>query len=291
MAIQNGSHWSSAVRTVVALLCTAVATGSATADDTDVLHKKFDDLQAAVKAKDGDKLWDLLSEKSKNDSEKISKEVREAYAKANAEEKRKQEASLGLSAKELSKLSGKEFAKSASVWRKFRDLPGSKIQRVVIAGDNATVNYLETDGDREKMIFLRQGNEWKAWLILPRPVNTSVLAEPDLDAKPGSLVSVADASKHVNEKCVIEMEVKSTGKSGDLVFLNSETNFRDEKNFTIVMQKAAIEQLAQAKVADAAGHFKGKTVRVTGTIVLFREKPQIAIEDATCIQIADRVSR
>jgi hypothetical protein len=37
---------------------------------------------------------------------------------------------------------------------------------VDIQGDNATVYYLEWDGDKEKAIFVRQQGEWKAWLTM-----------------------------------------------------------------------------------------------------------------------------
>ena len=41
------------------------------------------------------------------------------------------------------------------------------------------------------------------------------------------------------------------------------------------------------KIDDPASHYKSKTVRVSGTIVLFRDKPQIAIEDVDSIKIVD----
>jgi hypothetical protein len=278
------SCWNCARIAILVLVGSSSAADRATADDTELLRKKFGEVEAAIKAKDADKLWDVLSAKSQKDAEKIANEVREAYAKASVEEKRKQEEAMGLAAKDIPQLTAKGWIKGQSVWRKFHDLPGGKILRVDVAGDNATVQYLETDGDREKMLFVKQGGEWKAWLILPRPVNAGVLAAPGGDDKAPPKVAVADAGKHVNEKCVIEMLVKSTGKASDLVFLNSEENFREEKNFTVVLRKDAVEKL-KAKIADPASHFKTKTVRVTGTIILYRDKPQIAVDDAETIQV------
>ena len=173
--LSNWNNWSFALHAIVVV---GFAASPIRADDTDLLHTKFKELQAAVQAKDADKLWDLLSSKSRNDAEKTAREMRESYAKASPIERSKQEKTLGLNGKDISQLTGKEFLKSATVWKKLRELPESKIARVVIGSDNATVHYLETDGDKEKLIFVRQDNEWKAWLILPRLVDPKVLGKP-----------------------------------------------------------------------------------------------------------------
>jgi hypothetical protein len=39
---------------------------------------------------------------------------------------------------------------------------------VDVQGDNATLHYLEPDGDKEKLIFLREAGQWKVWLTMPR---------------------------------------------------------------------------------------------------------------------------
>jgi hypothetical protein len=171
----HGAAWKNLKIVCLMLASVTGCAGSAAADDTEVLHQKFKEIQQAVKIKDAEQLWNLVSIKTQKDADKIGKEVRETYGKASSEEKRKQEQTLGLSAADFQELAGKGFVKSAGIWKKYHDLPGSSITRVTIAGDSATVNYLETDGDREKMLFLREGNEWKAWLVLPRPTNVKVL--------------------------------------------------------------------------------------------------------------------
>jgi hypothetical protein len=244
------------------------------------VRQAFTNLLAAVKTKDTDKLWALLSTKSRDDAERIAKTLREAYAKAGADDKAKQEKATGLSDTDLKDLTGKGYLKSQPFQRRYHDLPGSKLERLVVSGDNATVYYTETDGDKEKCIFLRQDGRWMAWLSIPRPSFAAPAAD---DGKPARSIALADVGKHVDEKCVVEFEVKSTGKSGDLVFLNSEPNFRDEKNFTIVLTKEATE-----KIQDAASHFKGQKVRVTGLITLYRDKPQIKVEGASNVQVVER---
>src|SRR5262245_52687424 len=110
----------------------------------------------------------------------------------------------------------------------------------------------------------------------------------DKDVKP---LSPAQAAKRLNEMCTVEMEVKSTGTSKTTVFLNSEANFRDDKNFTIVIGTKAADQLKKEKIDDPAAHFKGKTIRVTGTVTLYKERPQIRVEEAKQIMVVTKKSQ
>jgi hypothetical protein len=106
---------------------------------------------------------------------------------------------------------------------------------------------------------------------------------------PGAIGPV-EAAKKVNEQVVLEMAVKATGKArdGSRVFLNS-ASFQDADNFTVVldMRKAA-DGLKAAGAADPASYFKGKTVKVTGTVSVFRDKPQIVVEDAGQISVVEK---
>ena len=106
------------------------------------------------------------------------------------------------------------------------------------------------------------------------------------DAKP---LTVDEAAKKVNEKVTLEFEVKSTGQSSaKLTFLNSESNYRNEKNFTVVIDPKAEEKFTKAGVNDAKGFYKGKTIRVTGTVTLFQNKPQIKVDDPAQIKIVEK---
>jgi DNA/RNA endonuclease YhcR with UshA esterase domain len=110
------------------------------------------------------------------------------------------------------------------------------------------------------------------------------------DDKDTKALSPAEAAKRVGEKCTVEMEVKSVGmsKDGSVAFLNSQEDFKDEKNFTAFVGKEAVEKLKKAKVEDLAAHFKGKTVRVTGTVKLYRERPEIVVDDPEQIQVVEK---
>jgi DNA/RNA endonuclease YhcR with UshA esterase domain len=98
-------------------------------------------------------------------------------------------------------------------------------------------------------------------------------------------ITPTEAGKRVGEKVTVEMEVKSTGKSRGVFFLNSEEDYRNEKNFTGFINQDGAKRFQEAKIDDPAAHFKGKTVRITGTVKLYRDKPEIVVEDPKQVEV------
>jgi DNA/RNA endonuclease YhcR with UshA esterase domain len=94
------------------------------------------------------------------------------------------------------------------------------------------------------------------------------------DEKP---LTPAEAAKKVNEKVTVEMEVKSTGGKTSC-YLNSEADFKGAANFTVFIPEAALAKFKEAKIDDPREFYKGKVIRVTGTVTAFKDKPQIKIE-------------
>lgn len=94
----------------------------------------------------------------------------------------------------------------------------------------------------------------------------------------------AEAAKKVNEKVVVEMEVKSTGGKGN-AYLNSEEDFNSAKNFTIFIGKDHLEKFKKTGVENPRDFYKGKTIQVTGTVVLEKEKPWIKVEEPDQIKL------
>src|SRR5438132_745493 len=96
-------------------------------------------------------------------------------------------------------------------------------------------------------------------------VLVAVVATTGFADEPVKPLTPADAAKKINEKCTVEMEVKSVGmpSSGKVVFLNSEEDFKSSKNFTVMLGEKALDQLKKAKVDDVSVHYKGKTIQVT----------------------------
>jgi hypothetical protein len=77
------------------------------------------------------------------------------------------------------------------------------------------------------------------------------------------------------------MTVQATGtnRTKTMVFLNSEDDFKSERNFTVVLDLMALTKaLEEAKVTDPLRHYKGKTVKVKGVVSLFKDQPQIIVK-------------
>ena len=100
-------------------------------------------------------------------------------------------------------------------------------------------------------------------------------------------VTPAEAAKKLNEKVTVEMVVKSTG-GRENCYLNSEDDFKLDANFTVFISKDAKEKLKKAGIDNPAEFYKVKTIRVTGTVVLFEKKPRIAIAEADQIKVVDK---
>jgi DNA/RNA endonuclease YhcR with UshA esterase domain len=111
-----------------------------------------------------------------------------------------------------------------------------------------------------------------------------VLVTADGPDKP---ITPAEAAKKVNEKVTVEFQVKSVGGTTN-GYLNSETDYKDAKNFTVFLPKETIEKLKEMKINDPRAHFKDKTIRVSGTVTLYREKPQIKVEAPDQIRIVEK---
>ena len=102
-----------------------------------------------------------------------------------------------------------------------------------------------------------------------------------------SPITPAEAAKKVNEKVVVQMEVKSSG-GRDNRYLNSEEDYKDAKNFTIFIAKDDVEKFKKAGIEKPEVHFKGKTIEVSGTVVLQKEKPQIQVKELDQIKIVEK---
>jgi hypothetical protein len=100
-------------------------------------------------------------------------------------------------------------------------------------------------------------------------------------------ITPAEAAKKINEKVVVEMEVKSTG-GRENHYLNSEVDYKDAKNFTIFISKDHLEKFRKAGIEDPAEHFAGKTLQVTGMVVLEQKKPWIKVEDPDRIKVISK---
>jgi DNA/RNA endonuclease YhcR with UshA esterase domain len=109
------------------------------------------------------------------------------------------------------------------------------------------------------------------------------------DSKP---LTPEEALKKVDERVTVQMEVKSTG-GNTARYLNSDANYRSDKNFAIFIPQNALAKFHKADIDEPAQYYKGKTIQVTGTVELASSKttsnrPQIRVEDPAQIKVIDK---
>jgi DNA/RNA endonuclease YhcR with UshA esterase domain len=69
------------------------------------------------------------------------------------------------------------------------------------------------------------------------------------------------------------------------VFLDSEADHHDPNNLAVAITKSAKARFAAVTIDDPASYFKGKVIRVTGTVSLRENQPQIEVDDPDQITV------
>lgn len=104
---------------------------------------------------------------------------------------------------------------------------------------------------------------------------------------PAGVLTPAEAAKKVGDEVTVQFVVKSARRTADKsrLFLNSKANYRDEDNFTVMLTGKALE----GAYKDAEGEaLTGKTVRVKGTVQLYQNRPEIAVEDEKQVEVVGK---
>lgn len=117
---------------------------------------------------------------------------------------------------------------------------------------------------------------------------TSVVAVAGDADKP---LTAVEARKQVGKEVTVKMEVKTAKdrleKRGE-IYLDAEEDFKDEKNFAVVITKKGAASLKEAGIADPADHFKGKTITAKGTVKEVDGVPRIEIDEAKQLAVAGK---
>ena len=103
-----------------------------------------------------------------------------------------------------------------------------------------------------------------------------------------TVITPEEAAEQIDERCIVEMEVKSTGKSKGAFFLNSCKDYKDADNFAIFIGPGVANAFKNAKIDDPASYFEGKTIRVAGRVSVYQQRPEIAIASPEQIQIVEK---
>lgn len=92
-----------------------------------------------------------------------------------------------------------------------------------------------------------------------------------------------EARKKVGQRIAVEMTVRAAKdrleKRGE-IYLDSEPNFRDAKNFAVVITRTGAASLKAAGIDNPADYFRGKKIRATGTVKEVQKVPRIEINHA-----------
>jgi hypothetical protein len=100
-----------------------------------------------------------------------------------------------------------------------------------------------------------------------------------------------EARKQVGKEVTVRMTVKAAKdrleKRGE-IYLDAEEDFRDEKNFAVVITKKGAARLKEAGIADPADHFRDKTITATGTVKEVDGVPRIEIDGAKQIAVTGK---
>ena len=101
-------------------------------------------------------------------------------------------------------------------------------------------------------------------------------------------LSAPEARTRINERVTVEMPVRAAKdcQRCSLMFLDSEEDHHDAKNFAVAVTEIGKAKFREARIADPAGHFEGKTIRVTGLVIVKDNQPQIEVDDPGQIEVA-----
>jgi DNA/RNA endonuclease YhcR with UshA esterase domain len=97
-----------------------------------------------------------------------------------------------------------------------------------------------------------------------------------------------EARKQVGKEITVKMDVKAAKdrlENRGEIYLDAEENFKDEKNFAVVITKAGAASLKEAGITDPAEHFRGKTIRATGVVKVVDDVPRVEIDEAKQIEV------
>jgi len=102
------------------------------------------------------------------------------------------------------------------------------------------------------------------------------------------LLTPVEARKQIGKEITVELTVRATKdrlEKRKEIYLDSEDDFRDPKNFAIVINVQGAAKLKEKGVDDPATYYKGKTIRVRGLVRVVDDIPRILVENAEQITV------
>jgi hypothetical protein len=110
------------------------------------------------------------------------------------------------------------------------------------------------------------GAAW--WLIGPSPRTVS------------EVLSAQQASERSDQPVTVVFKVQSVGVNtrGTVFYLNSEKDYRDQKNFAVVIPRQVLDD-PEADVTRLRATYEGRHVRVVGTVNRYLGQAQIVVDN------------
>lgn len=97
-------------------------------------------------------------------------------------------------------------------------------------------------------------------------------------------VTPAEAKLREGQTVTVKMQVGSVGQGSTALYFNSEKDYTSAANMAGVIQLPAKNSILDNLVRTAR-NYEGRTVKVTGKVVLTDGKPQIILEDHTQLEL------
>ena len=110
--------------------------------------------------------------------------------------------------------------------------------------------------------------------------------KPD-EKLPDGVLTPAEAAKKVGEVVKVQFTVKAgrAVNDGKRLLLNSDKDFRSKDNFTVVLNAKAMTGKWEKATYDT---FKDKVIRADGKVVLYKDSPQIQLDDEAKLEIVEK---
>ena len=166
-----------------------------------------------------------------------------------------------------------------------------EVNRHRVATLNAGNNFglVRIDWDREDPLIRLEIHDEDGEVAIRQKVPLS-----RLQATPGKVVApdgkdlAAEALKHVGKEWTVEYTVVAVGANAtkSMYYLNSEKDFRSDANFPAVLGVKSLGKELK-DLGDPQKVYLGKKVKVTGTVTLFNDRPQIVVKSLDQIKVAE----
>ncbi len=162
-------------------------------------------------------------------------------------------------------------------------LINSELIRGGLAGAKKDINFIYKD------YFVSLNEEAKANKAgIYAPSSTQPKDDSQVVVQPGRAyqqISPAEAKLRVGQIVSIVMTVGSVGQGNTAIYFNSEKDYSSQNNVAGVIQLPAKNSILDNLVRTAK-NYEGQKVKITGTVVLSGDKPQIIISDHTQLELA-----